>query len=266
MQRNNYRGPRYKHHERSFVGGEQIEGRQAVGELLQAAKRQVHELLISEDYLKSTALRKIYTDAAGMGIVIKKVSKNELSARAGTDAHQGVIASAEPIPATSLGQLIKSSLQLSDNPFLLLLDSISDPHNVGSIIRSSLAAGAAGVILCEHESAGITPAAAKAAAGAVEYMPLAKVSRAPSAISMLKEKGFWAVGLDARGEQYLDNLPILSMPLVLVFGSEGHGISDLAKERCDVVAKIEMFGPVESLGVGAAAAVACFKVAGQRSK
>jgi len=264
MERNNYRSPRHKSNERSFVGGEQIEGRQAVSELLKASKRRVHELLISEDYIKSSILRKIYVDAAEMGITTKRVSKSELSARAGTDAHQGVIALAEPIPATSLNQLIKSSFELSDNPLLLLLDSISDPYNVGSIIRSSLAAGATGVILCEHESAGITPAAAKAAAGAIEYMPLAKVSRAPAAISMLKEKGFWSVGLDARGEQYLDKLPILAMPLVLVLGSEGHGISNLAKGRCDVLAKIEMFGPVESLGVSAAAAVACFTVAGKR--
>ncbi len=249
---------------KAFLDGEQVEGRQAVLELLKVAKRPVKELLIAEDYVRSGQLKHIYDRALVAGVLVKKVSKIELSHKAVTEAPQGVIAVAEPLEAVALAKLIKTSLITQPAPFMVLLDSVSDPYNVGSIIRTSLAAGAAGVILCEHGAANITPAAAKAAAGAIEHMPLARVSRAPAAIKLLKEKGFWSIGLDAHSGEYLNELPILAMPLVLVMGSEGQGISTLAKERCDVLAKIKMFGPVESLGVSAAAAVACFTVAQHR--
>ncbi|MCL5048662.1 MAG: 23S rRNA (guanosine(2251)-2'-O)-methyltransferase RlmB [Firmicutes bacterium] len=247
------------------VGGEQIEGKQAVLELLRVGKRRVHKLTISQDGPMSSAMREIYNHAAASDIVIAEVTKNEFLRKAKTEAPQGVIATAEPIAGVTLNGLAKESLDKKSAPFLVLLDSISDPYNVGSIIRTALAAGIDGVILCEHSAAGITPAAAKAAAGAIEHLSFAKVSRAPSAIGLLKEKGFWVVGLDSHSKTYLDSVEVLSMPLVLVLGSEGKGISPLAKERCDILAAIEMYGPAESLGVSAAAAVALFGVVRART-
>ncbi len=250
----------------SSVGGEQIEGHQAVLELLRAGRRRVQRLMVAQDAPRSSVLREIYSRAAAGDIAVAEVTKNELLRQAKTQSPQGVIATAEPIAAIPLVRLAKDSLERKAAPFFVLLDSISDPYNVGSIARTALAAGVDGVILCEHESSAITPAAAKAAAGAIEHLSFAKVSRAPSAVGLLQEKGFWVVGLDAHSEIYLDDLEVLSMPLVLVFGSEGRGMSSLAKERCDVLAAIKMYGQTESLGVSAAAAVACFSAAKVRAE
>jgi 23S rRNA (guanosine2251-2'-O)-methyltransferase len=156
---------------------------------------------------------------------------------------------------------------LLDDPtaVLVALDGVTDPQNLGAVMRSAETAGASGMILATHRAAGITPAVAKAAAGALEHLPLAFVSGVPGALDRAKRAGVWCVGLDAGGDQSLFDLSVADAPLVLVLGAEGRGLSRLARARCDVVASIPMHGHIESLNVSAAAAVACTEVARRRA-
>jgi 23S rRNA (guanosine2251-2'-O)-methyltransferase len=150
--------------------------------------------------------------------------------------------------------------------FLVALDGITDPGNLGAILRSAEGAGATGVVLPRHRAVHVTPAAAKAAAGAVEYLPMAVVGGLPAALTDLKKRGVWVVGLDAAGDQSVHDLTLADEPVVLVVGSEGRGLSRLARERCDVLIHIPQHGRLASLNAGAAAAVACFEVARRRSR
>jgi 23S rRNA (guanosine2251-2'-O)-methyltransferase len=149
-------------------------------------------------------------------------------------------------------------------PFLLALDGVTDPHNLGALLRTADLAGATGVVVPRHRSAHISPAAAKAAAGAIEHVPVALVAGLPAALARLKDLGVWVVGLDAGAERPVWDLELATEPLVLVFGSEGKGLSDLAKKRCDVLVTIPQLGNLGSLNVSAAGAVACFEVARRR--
>jgi 23S rRNA (guanosine2251-2'-O)-methyltransferase len=146
-------------------------------------------------------------------------------------------------------------------PFLVALDGVTDPQNVGAILRSALCAGVTGALLPRHRAATVTPAATKAAAGAIEHLPLHLVGGLPSTLGELREQGLWIVGLDGGGTDVVDDLRVADEPLVLVVGGEGKGLSRLVRERCDTTARIPMAGPLGSLNAGVAASVACFEVA-----
>ena len=246
------------------AGGEQVEGRQAVRELLRAGRRRVRQLYVAEGADPAGPLGEIVDEAGAAGVAVRWVGRDRIDAMAVTDAPQGVIAMAEPLREWELAQLVNADPD-GPAPFLVVLDGVTDPHNLGAVMRSALCAGATGVVVGRHRSASLTPAAVKAAAGAVEHLPVAAVPGVAAALSELTAAGVWTVGLDAGGTADLWHMPVASEPVALVLGAEGRGLSPLVRRRCDVIVGIPMAGPLASLNVSAAAALACFEVARLRA-
>ena len=185
-------------------------------------------------------------------------------ATARTGAPQGVIAWADPVRAVDLDELLEISA-LTGPPFMLVLDGVTDPGNFGSLLRTAACAGVGGVVVGRHRSAPLTPAAVKAAAGAVEHVPIASVGGVPAALQRLNRSAVWLVGLDPFGADEVWSASLFDGPVALVLGSEGKGLSRLARERCHSLVRIPQQGPLGSLNVAAAAAVACFEVARRRA-
>ncbi|HEX6312071.1 MAG TPA: 23S rRNA (guanosine(2251)-2'-O)-methyltransferase RlmB [Acidimicrobiia bacterium] len=235
-------------------GTEQVEGRRAVLELLRAGRRRVRSVWLAGDGLDEIEQR-----ARAAGARVQRVPRDQLDRRARTDTPQGVVATADPVPETELDPLLRD-----DAAFLVALDGVTDPGNLGAVMRTAEAAGATGMIVPRHRAARITPAVAKAAAGALEHLPFVTVSGIPSALDRARRAHVWTVGLDADGDTALFDLALADQPLVLVLGAEGRGLSRLSRRRCDVVATIPMHGAIESLNVAAAAALACYEVARRR--
>jgi len=249
--------------ERPRVGGDQVEGRQAVRALL-AGRRPVRELWIAEGLDPSPQLDEIERLAARRRIRIRPVPKRRLDAAAASDAPQGVLALAEPLPDTDLDDLVLSAG--GRPPFLVVLDGITDPHNVGSIFRTADGAGVTGIVLPSHRAVHVTPTVAKVAAGAIEHVPVAVVPGVPAALRRLDDLGVPTVGLDADADISLYDLgPVASGPVALVLGAEGRGLAALTRRRCTTLAAIPLAGRLESLNVAAAAAVACFELARRRA-
>jgi 23S rRNA (guanosine2251-2'-O)-methyltransferase len=254
------RGERTREARPIGIGGEQIEGRNAVRELLRADRRRVREVLISKTADPNDALREIVELAHKRGVSVQHIAAAQLAEIARTESPQGVIARAAPLPTADLDALLAAP-----DAFLVALDGVTDPQNLGAIARTAETAGATGLVLPKHRSARVTATVAKAAAGAIEHLPIASVSGIPAALDRARKAGCWTVGLDGDGTTELFGLEIADRPIVLVFGAEGYGLSRLARARCDVVARIPMAGHVASLNVGAAAALACFEVARRRA-
>lgn len=248
---------------RESLGGEQVEGRHAVRELLRARSRPVRRLLIAEGLERSGVIDEILELAERSGVAASRVTRARLDAAAATEAPQGVLALAAPLRSAGLADLAAAGPN-GERPFLVVLDGVTDPHNLGAVMRTALCAGVTGVVVGRHRAAHLSPAAVKASAGAVEYLPLAMVPGIPAALAELRRTGIWTVGLDAGGDTSVFDLPVSSEALALVLGAEGTGLSLLARRRCEVVARVPMTGPIESLNVAATAAVACFEVARQR--
>ena len=257
------RGPKQK--ATSGLGGEQVEGRQAVRELLLANCRDTREVWMAEDLDPAPVLEDIRELAGEARVVVKEVGRNKLDAAARTDAPQGVIAYARPLPESSLADLLRPRPG-HGAPFLLLCDGITDPGNLGALLRSAECAGVTGVVLPQHRAVHITPTVTKTAAGSIEHLPMAVVGGMPTAIRELREAGVWVVGLDERGEKSLWDLDMGQVPVALVLGAEGAGLSRLVGERCDEVVSIPMRGRLSSLNVGTAGALACFEVARSRAR
>jgi 23S rRNA (guanosine2251-2'-O)-methyltransferase len=240
--------------------GQQVEGRRAVRELLLAGRRTVHELWLSGDNDDAPLLAEITGLADEAHVRVRRVPADQMERKARTNAPQGVVAFAAPIAEADLDTLLADP-----QAFLVALDGVTDPQNLGAVMRSAETAGATGVVLATHRAAGVTPAVAKAAAGALEYLPVAFVSGIPGALDRAKRAGVWCAGLDERGDQSIFDLSVADAPLVLVLGAEGRGLSRLARARCDVIASIPMRGHLASLNVSAAAAVACTEIARRRA-
>jgi 23S rRNA (guanosine2251-2'-O)-methyltransferase len=245
------------------LGGEQVEGRQAVRELLLAGTRRVREVMIASDQDDAVVLEDIAELALDLGVAVRDVSRAKLLAEARTETPQGIIAMAAPLPETELDDLARGA-QGGPAPFLLAVDGVTDPGNLGALLRSAECAGVSGVVLPKHRAVHVTPTVTKAAAGAVEYLPMALVGGLPAAITRLQELGVWVVGLDAGGDRGLFDLPVAGEPVCLVLGAEGRGLSRLVRQRCDVVAGIPLLGRLGSLNVSVAGALACFEVARRR--
>jgi 23S rRNA (guanosine2251-2'-O)-methyltransferase len=246
------------------LGGEQVEGRQAVRELLRARRRRVRQILIANGSDTSSLLAEIVDLARAAGLAVRWVDRGQLDAMAQTDAPQGVLARADPLPEASLDNLIGRGPDAAV-PFLVVLDGVTDPHNLGAVTRTALAAGATGMVTGRHRSARLTPAALKAAAGAFEYLPFALVPGIPGALSDLAAAGVWTVALDAGAPTVLWGLQVAAEPVALVLGAEGRGLSRLTRLRCDLAVSVPLAGPVESLNVSVVAALACFEVARART-
>jgi 23S rRNA (guanosine2251-2'-O)-methyltransferase len=189
-----------------------------------------------------------------------------IGAAAATDAPQGVLAHARPLPEADFEDLCRPpAVDGRSKPFLLAVDGVTDPHNLGALLRSAEAAGATGAVLARHRAVHVTPTVAKAAAGAIERVPMAIVAGMPAALARAKELGCWVVGLAGDGEQSLfDGLAVADEALVLVVGAEGGGLSRLARARCDLVVGIPMRGRLPSLNVSTAGALALFEVSRRR--
>jgi 23S rRNA (guanosine2251-2'-O)-methyltransferase len=244
------------------VGGEQVEGRQAVRELLLAGRRQVHEVILAADAEPAPILGDITDLAAGGRVPVRQVSRTRFAAMARCEAPQGVLATAAPLPEASLEDLAAGGTP----PFLVACDGVTDPGNLGALLRSAECAGATGVVLPRHRAVHVTPAVTKAAAGAIEHLPIAVVGGLPAALTRLAELGVWVIGLDAASEVPVDQIPAADGPVALVFGAEGRGLSRLVGERCDALVSIPLHGRLGSLNVAAAAAVACYEVARRRAR
>ena len=244
------------------VGGDQVEGRRAVEELLAARRRRVRDVWVAEGSDPSAGLERIVSLAAGARVPVRWVARAQLEREARTEAPQGVLAHAEELPEADLDELARGAG--GTVPFLVALDGVTDPHNLGAVMRTAEVAGATGVILPRHHAAHVTPTVAKAAAGAIEHLPVAVVPGIPGALAALSRAGVWTVGLDAGARAAVFDLELADRPLALVLGAEGRGLSRLARERCDLLVAIPRVGTLESLNVSAAAAVACFEVARRR--
>jgi len=245
------------------LGGEQVEGLQAVRELLVAGRRPVHEVLVAAGRDGAGPVRELLALAGAAGVPVRRVGAPELARRARSEAHQGVVALAAPLVPAPLADLAAPG-ERGDPPFLVVLDSVTDPGNLGAVLRSALCAGATGAVLARRRGAHVTPSAAKAAAGAVEHLPIALVAGIPAALRALRAAGVWVVGLDASGDRSLWDVEVLAEPLAVVLGAEGRGLAPLTRARCDLLVRIPLAGPIPSLNVAAAAAIACFEAARRR--
>jgi 23S rRNA (guanosine2251-2'-O)-methyltransferase len=244
------------------LGGEQVEGRQAVRELLIAGRRRVRDVWMVEEGDDSPILADIRELAAGARVTVTTVSRSRLAAQARCEAPQGVLALAAPLPEADVDDLVAGVG--GRPPFLVALDGVTDPGNLGAILRSAECAGVTGAILPRHRAVHVTPAATKAAAGAVEHLPMAVVGGLPTALANLTRAGVHVVGLDGAADTSLYGMAGADGAVCLVLGAEGRGLSRLVRERCDEVVAIPMAGVLGSLNVSAAAALACFEVARRR--
>lgn len=245
------------------LGGEQVEGRQAVRELLLAQRRRVHEIQLASDLEGDEAVEDIVALAHANRVPVAYVARRKLDAAARSEAPQGVIARAAALPETSFAEFLRR--RPGHAPFYVAIDGVTDPGNLGAILRSCDGAGVDGVVLPRHRAVHVTPTVAKAAAGAVEHMPIALVGGLPSALAHLREAGVWVVGLDDAADRSLFELGDLAeQGICLVLGAEGAGLSRLVRERCDLLVAIPMRGRIGSLNVAAAAALATYEVARHR--
>ena len=209
-----------------------------------------------EDMDHADVLDDIAELASEMKVAFRPINRKRMDVEALTDSHQGVIARAQPVPETDLDTLAKRK-----NAFLLVLDGVTDPGNLGAILRTAECAGVTGIVLPRHRSVHISPTVTKTAAGAVEHLPMALVGGIPAALLRLQELGVYTIGLDAGGETPIFDLPITDgRPVALVLGAEGSGLSRLVGERADTVASIPLVGRLNSLNVAMAGAVACFEI------
>lgn len=245
------------------LGGEQVEGRQAVRELLIAGRRKVRELWIATELEESEVVGDIVDLARHQRVQITDVNRKRLDMAARSEAPQGIIAWAAPLPETPFDELIKR--RPGKVPFIVAVDGVTDPGNLGAILRSADGAGVSGVVLPRHRAVHVTPTVAKAAAGAVEHVPMSLVAGLPNALQRMRDAGIWVVGLDDGGDKNLFELGDLAAEgICLVLGAEGAGLSRLVRERCDVIVHIPMRGRLSSLNVSAAAALAVYEVARHR--
>lgn len=245
------------------LGGDQVEGRRAVRELLAARRRRTRDVWLAEGQEDSPLLAEIRLLATEGGVRLRTVARERLDAEARTEVPQGVLAHAEALPEVDLAVMCRSSPG-GPSPFLVVLDKVTDPHNLGALLRTAEGAGATGAVLGRHGAAHVTPTVAKVAAGAIERLPMAVVPSVPGGLAELGRRGVWTVGLDSGAETSLFGLALADQPLALVLGSEGRGLARLTRQRCDLVVAIPSVGSLASLNVAAAGAVACFEVARQR--
>ena len=239
---------------------EQIEGRNAVLEAFRSGKC-VDKLFIL-DGCQDGPVRTIAREARKTDTIINYVSKERLDQLSETHAHQGVIAQVAAYDYSTVDEILARAEEKGEAPFLIILDNVEDPHNLGAIIRTANLAGAHGVIIPKRRAVGLTSTVAKTSAGAINYTPVAKVTNIVRTIEELKEKGVWFVCADMGGETMYDL--DLTGPMGLVIGNEGEGVSRLVREACDFTASIPMKGDIDSLNASVAAGVLAYEIVRQR--
>ncbi|QEZ69245.1 23S rRNA (guanosine(2251)-2'-O)-methyltransferase RlmB [Acinetobacter sp. RIT592] len=237
-----------------------IEGRNPVIEAIKN-DREIDKIMIANG-AKEGSIKKITAMAKEKNIIIQYVDRNKLDEISTSHSHQGVIANVSEYKYFELDDLIQNAKDKGEDPFFIILDEITDPHNLGSIIRTADAVGAHGVIIPKRRSVHITPTVAKASAGAVEYVPVCKVTNIVNTIKTLKEHGLWIAAADMDGQTFYEQN--LTGPIGLVIGSEGFGISRLVKKNCDYIVKMPMVGNVTSLNASVAGSILLYEIFKQR--
>ena len=255
-----------REHSRENLGREdaaegRIEGRNAVAEAIRSGVS-IDKLYIAKGETDRT-LARLAADAKRTGAVVVETDRRKLDAMSLTHSHQGVIAVAAAQPYATVEDILRAAEERGEKPLLVVCDEISDPHNLGAIIRTAECAGAHGVIIPKRRSAGLTAVVAKTSAGAVSYLPVARVSNLTTLLKQLKEEGLWIFGTAADGDTPLYQAD-LKGPAAIVIGSEGDGMSRLVREQCDFLLSIPMRGQVNSLNASAAAAVVLYEAVRQR--
>ncbi len=239
----------------------QLEGRNALTEALRSG-RTIDKVFIAAGET-DRALQRLAAEAKEAGAVVVPVDRRKLDAMSTTRAHQGVITLAAAHEYATIDEILAQAEQRGEAPLVVICDELTDPHNLGAIMRSAECAGAHGVIIPKRRSVGLTATVAKASAGAVEYMKVARVTNINNAIAELKEKGLWIFGTAAEG-----SIPMykadLRIPAAIVIGNEGDGMSPMVRKNCDVMVNIPMKGRISSLNASAAAAILLYEAVRQR--
>jgi 23S rRNA (guanosine2251-2'-O)-methyltransferase len=242
-----------------------VYGVNPVRELLRAGSAEVSELWLAEGRSRDGGLAEISRRAEQAGAKVRSAPRAKLDRLAGTDHHQGVVAVVSDYRYREVEDLLAVARSRGEPALLVLLDGVEDPQNLGAIVRSAHALGAHGVVIPRDRSAAVTPAAAKASAGAVEHCPVARVTNLAQTLEELKGQGVWSVATAADASRELAELD-LSGPVALVVGGEGRGVRPLVRRTCDLEGRVSMAGRVGSLNASAAAAVALYEAARQRRR
>ncbi len=250
-----------KEYEERPQGEGLIEGRNAVTEALRAGAA-IDKLYIAKGETDRT-LGRIAAQAKKAGAVVVEADRRKLDAMSATHSHQGVIAVAAAAPYATVEDILQAAAARGEPPLLVVCDELSDPHNLGAVIRTAECAGAHGVIIPKRRSAGLTAVVAKTSAGAVSYLPVARVPNLPAALKALKKQGVWVFGTAAGGPVPLYEAD-LRLPAAIVIGSEGDGMGRLVQESCDFLVSIPMHGRISSLNASAAAAILLYEAVRQR--
>ena len=260
-QKGTYKEQNEEYQEKDEAYQDQVEGRNAVIELLESG-RDVNKILIAKGE-KHGSIYKIIAIAKERKILISEIERSKLNQIAQTQNNQGVIAIVPPFNYCEVEDILKLAKQKNEMPFILLLDGIEDPHNLGSIIRTAETAGVHGIIIPKRRAASVNCTVSKVSAGAVEYMKIARVNNLNETIHYLKEQGLWICGTDMNTEVTYTKQDY-KMPLAVVIGSEGFGMSRLVKENCDFLVKIPMKGKITSLNASVSAGIIMYEIVRQR--
>ena len=240
---------------------DQVEGRNAVIELLESG-RDINKIFISNGE-KHGSINKIINMAKQRKVLITEVNKSKLKEMAKTENFQGVIAIVPPFEYCDVDDILEEAKKRNEPPFIVILDGIEDPHNLGSIIRTAETAGVHGIIIPKRRAASVNSTVAKVSAGAVEHMKIARVNNLNETIKSLKENGIWICGTDISTDTYYDKQDFTG-PIAIIIGSEGFGMSRLVKENCDFLVKIPMKGKITSLNAAVSAGIVIYEAVKQK--
>ncbi|MDA3844979.1 MAG: 23S rRNA (guanosine(2251)-2'-O)-methyltransferase RlmB [Vallitaleaceae bacterium] len=238
-----------------------VYGRNAVSEALKS-DRSIDRIMVLDQEHQSPPINKIISDARSQNIVVRFESKEKMNQIAGTDKHQGIIALVAAYDYFSVEEILQDAKDKNESPFILILDQIEDPHNLGAIIRTAHIVGVHGIIIPKRRAVGLTSTVVKTSAGAIEYMKVARVTNISRTIEELKAKNIWVVCADMDGQMMYD--VDMKGALAIIIGSEGEGVGRLVKEKADFIAKIPMKGTITSLNASVAAGVLLYEALRQR--
>jgi len=238
-----------------------VAGRNSVAEVLKSG-RSINKILVAKGE-RHGAIREIIGQARSQGLVVQEVETAKLDQITEGVRHQGVVALVAPVAYAQIEDILGKAQENGEQPFIVLLDELEDPHNVGAILRTSDATGVHGVLLPKRRSSPLTATVAKTSAGAVEYVPVARIGNISQTLKKLKKQGLWIVGADMDGDKNYYETD-LTGPIVVVVGSEGQGMGRLTKEECDFVVRIPMKGKITSLNASVACSLLLYEVLRQR--
>lgn len=240
------------------MGVDILYGRNAARECLRARRRHIHELLVADNLQSSSMIDELAVLAAQTRIPVKRVARKTLDQLA--QGHQGIVLKTGRYPTVEVEDILHRAVKLDEPPFLIVLDHVEDPHNLGAVLRTAEAVGVHGVILPKQRAAGVTPAVVNVSAGAVEHMWVAEVPNLAQVLKILKQDNIWIAGVELDSAAQFFHKTNLSGPIALVVGSEGKGLSRLIRETCDFLVKLPMRGQVESLNASVACSLILYEV------